>query len=183
MSGAQPTELPHRPHRLDWGREGLGRRAQVVVARALEALLADQDAEGRLVPASRSKCEAAVHEFSLAIGAGSAEIRRGFGLMVLVLEWLPLLLVGRASRMSRLSLAERIGYLEALERSRFGLLAMLFVAFKIPLCLIAFEEPGLLGETGFDRPDLVTRRRLVTLPTAAEPAPDLPRRAAVEARP
>jgi hypothetical protein len=62
--------------------------------------------------------------------------------------------------MSRLPLERRVAYLEALESSRVGLLAMLLVAFKVPLSIPAFEEGDELASTGFDRPTTASRRRL-----------------------
>ena len=103
-----------------------------------------------------------------ALGRASSDLRRGFVLLSLLMEWLPLFLVGAPSRMSRLPLARRVAYLEALETSRFGLLAMLLVAFKVPLSIPAFEQGEELASTGFDRPDTVARRRLPTL--GARPA-------------
>jgi hypothetical protein len=61
--------------------------------------------------------------------------------------------------MSRLSLEKRLAYFEALEASRIGLISMLFVSFKVPLCIPAFEQEELLRTTGFDRPSTVARRR------------------------
>ena len=43
---------------------------------------------------------------------------------------------------------------------------MLLVAFKVPLCVPAFEEGELLTMTGFDRPNINARRRLHTLDDA-----------------
>jgi hypothetical protein len=66
--------------------------------------------------------------------------------------------------MSRLPLGRRVAYLEALEGSRIGLLSMLLLAFKVPLCIPAFEEGEELLSTGFDRATTATRRRLPALP-------------------
>ena len=67
-----------------------------------------------------------------------------------------------------LSIDERVRYLEALEQSRIGLLSMLFVAFKVPLSLTAFEEGEELRMTGFNRESTVARRRLPMLSASTE---------------
>src|SRR5262249_6627904 len=97
----------------------------------------------------------------------SPGLRRGIAVLSLLLEWLPLFVIGALGRMSRLPIERRFAYFEALESSRFGLLAMLVVAFKVPLAVPAFEEAEELALTGFHRPDPVARRRLPTAPTEA----------------
>jgi hypothetical protein len=125
-----------------------------------EALLADEDAHGALIPGDPAACARAADWMDDSLGRSSGDLRRGFVVLSLAMEWLPLFLVRAPSRMSRLPLARRIAYLEALEASRFGLLAMLLVAFKVPLAIPAFEEGDELASTGFDRPTLASRRLL-----------------------
>jgi hypothetical protein len=72
--------------------------------------------------------------------------------------------------MSRLPLRARLAYLEALESSRVGLLSMLLVAFKVPLCIPAFEEGAELAMTGFDRASTAARRGSPGLLAIARPA-------------
>ena len=95
-------------------------------------------------------------------------MRRGFFVLAIALELLPIFVIGSVSRMSRLSLEERVRYFDALESSRVGLLAMLFVAFKVPLCIPAFEEPPELHDTCFDRVDSVARRARLPIAPRAE---------------
>ena len=66
-------------------------------------------------------------------------------LVVVALLVLPLFVIGALSRMSRLSLDERVRFLEALESSRVGLVAMLFVAIKVPMSIPALEEGEVVG--------------------------------------
>lgn len=82
-------------------------------------------------------------------------------MLVLLLQMLPLFVIGAPRRMTSLSLADRVRYLEALETSRFGLLSMLLLAFKVPMSIAAFEEGEELRSTGFDRPSTASRRALV----------------------
>jgi len=146
--------------RLDWPTHGLSGRARRVIVAYAEAMFADEDAEGRIVAASPLVCERAVSWLDHSVGRASADLRRGIGVLTLLLELLPLFVIGTFSRMSRLPIAERVRYLEALEASRLGLLSMLFVAFKVPMSIAAFEEGEELASTGFDRPSTTSRRRL-----------------------
>ncbi len=133
----------------------------------MEAMLADEDAEGRLVPGSPEACERGVAWLSAATQQASSDVRRGFGVLAFLLEWLPLFVVGSPHRMTRLSLAERLRYLEALEQSRFGLLAMLLMAFKVPMGIAAFEQGEELRSTGFDRETTASRRSLTMAASGA----------------
>jgi hypothetical protein len=155
------------PSRLDWGRSGFSARARRVAFAFTEALLSDEDENGELIPARPEVCELAVGGLDQAVGNGSADLRRGFAVLAVAMEWLPLLLLFTPTRMSRLPLARRVAYLEALEASSIGWLSMLFIAFKVPLCIPAFEEPGELAATGFDRPGTASRRALPLAPSPA----------------
>ncbi len=152
--------------RLDWKRPGLSPGRRRVAQAVIEALLADEDEAGALVPGSPSACRRAVDWLDDAIGRSSLDLRRGFAVISFVMEWLPIFIIGAPSRMSRLPLDRRVAYLEALETSRLGLLPMLLVAFKVPLAIPAFEEGEELALTGFDRPSTTARRRL---PVEASP--------------
>jgi hypothetical protein len=143
---------------LDWPVRGLSERSRRVAFAAAQAILCDHDGRGALVPAGDALCRRAVAAFDLTVGRASPEVRRAFGALTLFLDLLPLFVVGSFARMSRLPLARRLAYFEALEQSSVGLLSMLFVAFKVPLCMPAFEEPPELHETGFDRPTTIARR-------------------------
>jgi hypothetical protein len=145
--------------RLDWDVRGMKPWSRAIALAAAEAILCDADDAGDLVPARAGFPERGVDALDHSLGRASLDVRRGFMALSLALEWLPLFVVGRASRMSRLPLADRLAYLEALESSRVGLLSMLLVAFKVPICIPAFEDPPELFETGFDRPDTTARRK------------------------
>ena len=151
---------PQPPARLDWGRSGLDVWQRTVTSAVVEALFADEDEHGALIPGSPETCARATRWMDEAVGSTSADLRRGFFVLCLLMEWLPLVILFTPSRMSRLPLARRIAYLEALETSRSGLLSMLLVAFKVPLGIPAFEEGDELASTGFDRPGTAARRRL-----------------------
>ncbi|WP_437736245.1 hypothetical protein [Sorangium sp. So ce1335] len=164
--------------RRDRPGRGLAPWTRRVAQAAAEAMLCDEDERGELVPPGAGVCERAVAALDLSLGQASPETRRGFALLAVCLEVLPLFVIGAFSRMSRLPLARRLAYLEALESSRSGLLAMLLLAFKVPLCIPAFEEGAELALTGLDRESTAARRRLPALRPAAGAPPSAP----VEAR-
>ena len=145
-------------------RGGLSAFQRRVASAVVEALLADEDDRGELVPGGVEACARGVRWLDDALGRSSADLRRGFWVLSILMEWLPLFVIAAPSKMSRLPLARRIAYLEALEASRIGLLSMLLVAFKVPMCIPAFEEGEELASTGFDRPSISARRRLPQAP-------------------
>lgn len=142
---------------------GLSGRSQRILFATAEALMCDQDETGALVSPPAETCSRAVASLSVAVGSSSPDLRRGYAVLALALELLPLFVIGTPARMSRLPLDRRVAYLEALETSRIGLLSMLMVAIKIPLLIPAFEEGPELLMTGFDRPSLRSRRALALL--------------------
>jgi hypothetical protein len=140
----------------------------------IEAVLADEDGQGRLLPGSPEATSRALAWLDDALGRSSAALRGGYWVMSLLMEWLPIFVVRTPGRTSRLPLDRRVAYLEALESSRLGLLCMLLVAFKVPLGIPAFEEGDELASTGFDRASTAARRS----PPAPPPNPRrLPRAA------
>jgi hypothetical protein len=160
-----------RSKNRDWGRRAFSPARRRSIAALAEAMFSDENETG-LVPAPAVLAERVADEFDLLVGAGSGDLRRGFGLLAFIVEWLPLFLMGELSRASRLSLARRLTYLHRLEHAKIGLLATLFVAFKLPLTMIAFELAPELGLTGFDRTTISTPRlvRKLALTDEARPA-------------
>lgn len=156
--------------RLDWKRSGFSPRTRAVAFAVAEALLSDEDDDCNVVPGSPETCARAVDALDRAAGRSSPDLRRGFLVLALLMQWLPLVVIGVASRATRLSIEDRVRYLSALEASRFGLFSMLLVAFKVPLCIPAFEEAAEFATIGIDRPDPAARRRLPI--ATAERAPE-----------
>ena len=157
---ASPDNGPRSRDPLDWEAHGLSPRARRIVHAYAEAMFADGDDAGTIIPATPEVCARATTWLDHASGRASSDLRRGLNVLAWLLELLPLFVIGAFSRMSRLPVARRVAYLEALEKSRLGLLAMLLLAFKIPLGIVVFEEGEELTSTGFDRPSTTTRRRL-----------------------
>ena len=143
----------------DWGRRAFGPGQRRAIAILAEALFSNETEAG-LVPAPAALAERVADEFDLLVGAGSSDLRRGFRVLVFLVEWLPLFFLGELSRASRLPLARRLGYLHRLEHAKIALLATLFVGFKLPLTMIAFELGDELVSTGFDRATISTARRV-----------------------
>jgi hypothetical protein len=149
----------------DWGRRAFGPARRRTIAALAEALFSDENAFG-LVPAPPELAERVADEFDLLVGAGSSDLRRGFGLLAFLVEWFPIFVIGEFSRASRLPLARRLAYLHRLEHAKIALIATLFVAFKLPLTMIAFELSPELGLTGFDRATISTPRRSLKMADA-----------------
>ncbi|AKT39412.1 hypothetical protein [Chondromyces crocatus] len=143
---------------------GLSAMSRRIAWSAAQAILCDEDesSPGTLIAPPPAVCDRAVRGLDESLARSSADLRRGFWVLTVALEFLPLFILGVPSRMTRLTLEQRLAYLEALENHRIGLLSMLLIAFKVPLCVPAFEEGEELRSTGFDRQTLSTRRLLVT---------------------
>jgi hypothetical protein len=101
-----------------------------------------------------------VDEYDAWLASCTPTLPIAMSLVVTVFEWLPIVVVGRLSRMSALPLAERIEYLEKCERGQVGLLVAGFMGLKIALTMLLYEKGADLHETGYDRPTLSSRRRL-----------------------
>jgi hypothetical protein len=142
----------------DWGRHAFSPARRRSIAALAEALFSDENEDG-LAPAPAGLCERVAEEFDLLIGAGSSDLRRGFRVLAFLVEWLPILVLGDLSRASRLPLGRRLAYLYRLEHARFALIATLFIAFKLPLTMIAYELGPELASTGFDRATISTPRQ------------------------
>lgn len=158
-------DAPPKLHRLDWPRDGFWKISRRVAYAAAEAFLSDRDEAGRLIPGPEGACARAVRALGHSVGRTGTDLRRGYNFVLVLLELLPLFVLGTPSRMSRLPLEQRVAYFEALEASNNGLLAMMLIAIKVPLCMPAFEEGDELALTGFDRPSTTSRRRLDTIST------------------
>jgi hypothetical protein len=142
----------------DWGRRAFSPKRRRSIGAIIEALLSDADEQGQPIPPQDGLTERVVDEFDLLIGAGSGDLSRGFRVLSWLIEWLPLFIIGAFSRASRLPLARRVHYLDRLEHCKIALLAMLLVAFKLPITMIAYEMGPELRLTGFDRPTISTPR-------------------------
>ncbi len=145
----------------EWGRRGLSRRERRIVFSFVQAALAEVAEDGcSPLAAERAWCQRIVASYDLAVGNGSRQLRMGIAALLRALNWLPLVVVGKPLPMTALPLRDRIRYLEALERHRWGPFTVLLVACKVPMLMPAFEVGEALAMTGFDRPHIAARRRL-----------------------
>ncbi|MEO7093453.1 MAG: hypothetical protein ABI175_09395, partial [Polyangiales bacterium] len=91
---------------------------------------------------------------------------------LVLLELLPLFVVGRLSRCSSLPLATRVLYLQRLEAGPITQLALLVVLWKSVLTIIYFEHPEAAPHLGHDhRHERHLRVKKRALPLAPEDAP------------
>ncbi len=154
-SCAQP-ELP--------GPFGLSPSSRRVVRAFCEALLCDADAHGRLMSPSSELVEDVVLRFDKQLGAGSGDLRRGINLLCGLMERMPLVIIGSPSKMTELTLSERVAFLETMENARVGLVATMLVALKVPLTMHAYERTDMLKLTGFNRSSLKEPRGDIPIP-------------------
>lgn len=145
------------PSAKEWGRRGLSSRTRRIALAAVAAFLSDGTP---LRAPPESECERVVDSYDLAVGNASVTMRAAMRLLLTVVEWLPWIVMGKASRMSRLPLADRVAFFTAMERHPRASFTMLLIGTKLPLTLAAYEEGDALKLTGFDRPTTASRRRL-----------------------
>ncbi len=137
---------------------GLWPSSRRVVRAFCEALLCDADARGRLMSPSAALVDDVVMRFDEQLGAGSSDLRRGINLLCGLMDRMPPVIIGSISRMTELTLSERVALLEAMENARVGLVATMVVALKIPLSMHAYEQGELLAMTGCTRSSLTEPR-------------------------
>ncbi|HVK69677.1 MAG TPA: hypothetical protein VM694_34705 [Polyangium sp.] len=115
---------------------GLPPRTRCVVVAYAEAAFAREGHGGTIVPANTLLCERAATWLDASVRSAAAGLRRDFALLALLLEFLPFVVMGAASRMSRLPIGLRVRYLATLKRNRIRLLSMLGMAFEIPMSIV-----------------------------------------------
>jgi len=136
-----------------------------VVAALVEAMLADNGPDGHPRPPPPADVARIVDDFDDWIAHAGPRLTAALSAALLALDLAPPALRLRPGRLRSLPLAERIELLERMENHPSTLVTMLFVAVKIPLTLVLYEEGDQLATTGFDRPSLAHRRRLATVPS------------------
>lgn len=156
-----PTEpFPAGHHPLDWNRRVLPGFAKRICRAAAEGILCDRDARGVLVPPDDALLDRIVDKLDLWLGTTSPQLGTAFIALCLGIDAAAMMILRKPTRMTKLSLEERLHYFEKLEEHENGMMSMLLVAFKVPLATAAFEHGEWLHSTGFDREDLVVRRSL-----------------------
>lgn len=156
IGGSDWRAIPSAP---EWGRRSLSSRERKIAYAAVEAMLADGDHDAPSAPDAQW-CEQVVDSYDLAVGNCSLQLRLAIPGLLRALNWLPAVVLKRPVAMTALPLAERIRYLDGLERHDWAPFTMLLIASKIPMVVPAFEEGDKLAMTGFDRPTTASRRKL-----------------------
>lgn len=146
-----------RPDDRDTWKPSFGPFKKRVTHAMVEAILAREDGELVTAP-SPEVTERVTREFEVWIGSAGPTSIFGIGLLLTLVELLPLFFVGVFTRMSSMTLRHRLEYLEALEHTRIGLLATAVVGLKVPLTMLCYEVGDELAFTGFDRPSIAAPR-------------------------
>ena len=83
------------------------------------------------------------------ISPASKTLRFGLVASLVIIRLLPIVIIRKATTFDALSLEDRVRMLEAMERSRFALIAMVFIAWKTILSMLYFENPTELAAIGY----------------------------------
>jgi hypothetical protein len=98
-------------------------------------------------PARPERVQWLMTELDLTLLQGGWRVGGGYRLMISTVSWLAPLMVLRPRPLWRLGVSERVHALRRLERSP---LASVFLAVKALLCLIYYEHPEAIRETGYE---------------------------------
>lgn len=153
----------------DYRRTTLAPRHRRVVRALAEALFSHESG----APATRF--DDLVVEVDRVISAPSKTLRFGLVRMLDAIWLLPPFLVGRFRVFDELSLADRVRMLEAMERSRFAVATLVFVAWKTVLTMLFFEQPEELAATGYPGPARARWQRALPLADGSRAEADRPR--------
>jgi hypothetical protein len=163
-NGVSP--LPAR----DDARPVLGPAARRVVVGLAEALFAP-DGE-----ASPERLTAVALDTDAFLSFASRRMRRAIALGLFVVRWLPLLVLRRAAPFDQLDRADRVRFVEALDRSKVPALPLLLALYKTILAMIFFEDEATLVTLGVPRPGdrtYLALARTRALVQAEAPPPDV----------
>jgi len=156
------------PDERDFRRSAFGPTTRPIVRAVAEALFTDPE---RPESMSSERLDWVVAEADDFAGHASKQLGTGLLLALLLLEWLPLLVVGRFSRASSLSVGDRIGYIAKLEGHAIPIFALLVVAWKTMLTFVWFEHPENASALGYDGRH---ERHLLIKPGVRAPHPHVP---------
>ena len=148
MSPRVPLPDAVVPASRDWERTTFGPFCRRAIRGVAEGLFTDPDD-----PADRgadARFSWVVEEVDAMVSNGSAQLRFGMRFTIVVVELLPLLIVGAPRLCSSLPLPARVRYLQRLEAGRITQLALLVVLWKTMLTILYFEHPEAAPRTGYD---------------------------------
>jgi len=121
---------------------GLSLHTQAIVRAVTGTLFAPGDE----TPIPEQRLEWTARELANYCSLAGTRTSRGISLILLGVQILPLLILGKLRRFTSLRSADRKRYMEKMERSR--IFSPLFATTKIMLSLIYFEHPEVLLEAG-----------------------------------
>lgn len=136
------------PATRDWERTTFGPFGRRVLRAIAESFFTDPHVDDARAPARFDWLVDDVDDF---LSQASPSLRTGSRIALVLLEHLPLFLIGKLSRASSLSLEDRTRYLEKVEASNVPYVALLCVMFKTLMTVLYFEHPEaapLLGHDG-----------------------------------
>jgi hypothetical protein len=136
------------PATRDWQRVTFGPFARRAILSVAEALFTDDTLA--IDEGAKARFDWLVLDADAMISNGSRQLRAGMRMSILLLELLPLFVVGRFARCSSLPLATRVLYLQRLEAGPITQLALLVVLWKSLLTILYFEHPEAAPHLGHD---------------------------------
>lgn len=136
------------PATRDWERRTFGPFARRALRGIGEALFTDPHDPAESNAAARF--DWLVDDADAMVSSGSRQLRWGIRIAIVLVELLPLFVIGKPRLASSLSLEQRERYLIELEASRITQLALLAVLFKTFLTVLYFEHPEAAPHLGYD---------------------------------
>jgi hypothetical protein len=109
-----------------------------------------------------SRLDSFIDEVDSFISPTSKTLRFGLLMLLEILRWSPLLYL-RFRAFDDLTLEERLVHLERLEKSRFGRLAMVVVAYKTIMTMLFYENEDELRALGYPGPARQRWRRALPM--------------------
>ena len=136
------------PASRDFERSTFGPFARRAIRGAAEAFFTDPEE-----PADRgadARMAWLVEDADDMVSHGSTQLQTGLRIAIVVLELLPIFVVGRLALASSLTLDERVHFLRKIETGPITFLALLVVAWKTLLTVLYFEHPEAAPRMGYD---------------------------------
>ena len=152
-----PNAAPE-PTTRDFERTTFGPFARRAIRGAAEAFFtdpnepADRGAEARMTWLIADADDMVSH--------GSTQLQMGLRIAIVVLELLPLIVMGRFVLASSLTLEERVRFLRRVETGPITFLSLLVIAWKTLLTVLYFEHPEAAPHMGYDGRHDVYKRGL-----------------------
>lgn len=143
----------------DYRRTSLKPRHREVVRALAEAMFAE---DGDVAP---DRLDTFPEEVDKMISPASKTLRFGLLVMLDLISVLPMLTLFRASTFAQMSRADRVRFLDRLDRSRLPPLTLTLVAYKTLMSMLFYEDDEELATAGYPGPE--RHRYLLVAPAAA----------------